>query len=458
MVLIIPDGVTTIGYAAFNNDRFSGSIIIPDSVTTIGGDSFRCCRGFNGIIEIGKGVREIGSCAFDNCTGLTGGLVIPGNVKKIGSGAFAWCTGLNGSLNLSEGLESIGQGAFSNSGLIGAINIPSTVKSIGEDPFPEGITSITVDDNSIFFKEVDNMLIEKDTGVLLTCAKQKTGRLIIPEGVISIANWAFINCTGIVGELAIPEGVEYIGDRAFEGCKLSGNLVFPRSVQRVGSWAFRGCIGVISITVYGYKTLLSSDAFSDHNPDLTMYGYEGSLAEKYASDNGIYFHKFALELNANNGIGNRIILYFRESSCSIPNNLFYRIGYGFCGWNTCADGSGTYYSDGYMFEKPACIELYAQWNKLSKSLWIPRQVERIEDETFFDTNAEFVILPTTCKEVGNLAFANCENLYQIYIQAIDIIIQDNAFSDSPHIVIVTKEGSNAVLFAMEHGIPVFVDE
>ena len=50
----------------------------------------------------------------------------------------------------------------------------------------------------------------------------------------------------------------------------------------------------------------------------------------------------------------------------LPNNTFVRSGYIFNGWNTAANGNGTFYADGISYTAPAdsegqTITLYAQW-------------------------------------------------------------------------------------------------
>ena len=61
--VVIPEGVTAIGYSAFSNRTGLTSVTIPDSV------------------------KEIGHFAFSNCTGLTS-VTIPDGVKEIGGSAF----------------------------------------------------------------------------------------------------------------------------------------------------------------------------------------------------------------------------------------------------------------------------------------------------------------------------------------------------------------------------------
>ena len=67
---VIPEGVTTIGWAAFNYCDDLAGINIPSSVTRIGELAFRHCTGLT-TLTIPSAVNYIGGNAFLYCTGLT---------------------------------------------------------------------------------------------------------------------------------------------------------------------------------------------------------------------------------------------------------------------------------------------------------------------------------------------------------------------------------------------------
>lgn len=68
-ILIIPDGVTSIGNGAFNGCKHLTSVIIPDSVTSIGDYAFSWCLSLTNI-NISNNVINIGRNTFDYCIDL----------------------------------------------------------------------------------------------------------------------------------------------------------------------------------------------------------------------------------------------------------------------------------------------------------------------------------------------------------------------------------------------------
>ena len=85
----IPQGILSIGDAAFGLCDSLTSITIPDSVTSIGDAAFGGCGSLTSI-TIPDGVTSIGDYAFYRCRNLTS-VTIPGSVTSIGDDAFFDC-------------------------------------------------------------------------------------------------------------------------------------------------------------------------------------------------------------------------------------------------------------------------------------------------------------------------------------------------------------------------------
>jgi hypothetical protein len=91
--------------------------------------------------------------------------------------------------------------------------------------------------------------------------------LTIPNGVTSIGNSVFENCSGFTGGLTIPNGVTTIGSYAFFGCSgFTGGLTIPNSVTTINTGAFNGCSQITAIST-SYAT---TPSFSGSNSFANM--------------------------------------------------------------------------------------------------------------------------------------------------------------------------------------------
>ena len=158
--VVIPDGVTSIGYCAFYESGVE-DVTVPKSVTNIGQYAFEGTEWFwkafgdtdyaiiNGImiagyvlydnVSIPEGVTCINERVFDSRkNSLIVSLTLPSSLKIIKDEAFFECP--FESVNIPNGVTSIGDSAFARCPEIETVTIPSSVTHIGDEAFPGGIT------------------------------------------------------------------------------------------------------------------------------------------------------------------------------------------------------------------------------------------------------------------------------------------------------------------------------
>ena len=155
--LVIPNGVTSIGYAAFYSCSGLTSVTIPNSVTSIGIGAFESCTGLKTVINLSnltfsKGSNSNGyiACYADNVYNAPNGSIeddyIFGKPNDIST--LILYLGNETELTLPADYKGesyvIGASAFNGNNTITSITIPNSVTRIGNDAFSncENLTDV----------------------------------------------------------------------------------------------------------------------------------------------------------------------------------------------------------------------------------------------------------------------------------------------------------------------------
>ena len=334
----IEDGVLT---AYTGSDT---SVTIPEGVTVIGDGSSPIFGSNMESVTIPASVTAITDKAFYNCTGLTSVTFAEGSrLKTIGNEAFYAVNQLE-SLTIPEGVTSIGQYAFTAMNKLQTITLPGTLTKVCSGEWfgslfgrgtsggaPVALTSVNITEGSEQYRSHDGAVYSADGKTLIYCpaAKQSIDwlagveeiasyallkttmeQVVLPSGLKTVAEKAFYSaqCTSLkvpesvesigasafynskVKTVSFSEGLKSIGSMAFSECYFPANteLVLPASLESVGGSAF-DCLtdsgGPAVVKVRGMNTVLGS-SFIPNSAKVTLFGLEGSTAQKYAEDLG----------------------------------------------------------------------------------------------------------------------------------------------------------------------------
>lgn len=182
-------------------------------------------------IVVGNGITSIGNNSFRRLVRVYS-VSLPEGIRRIGDKAFYSCWNLQ-SVKIPQSCTRIGVRAFSDCKNLSSIHFPSRLTSLEESSF-EGCVSLT--------------------------------DVVVPGNITYVKKSAFAECDNLINVI-LEEGVEYIGEFAFSGCENLTKVVIPKSVTEIG-WA----------------------SLSNYTPSyMKIYGYTGTVAEKYAKENKLSF-------------------------------------------------------------------------------------------------------------------------------------------------------------------------
>ncbi len=129
---VIPEGITSIGKAAFFGRTDITSAAINSSITAVGDYAYAGCTGLTQVV-VPDTVTSLGKGSFMTCSAVTYAEIGQG-ITAIPDDCFAMCSALE-SLQLPETVTSFGERAFYCCDELTGIFLPETVSYMGADSF-----------------------------------------------------------------------------------------------------------------------------------------------------------------------------------------------------------------------------------------------------------------------------------------------------------------------------------
>lgn len=402
----IPEGVESIGKAAFFNCENITSLTIPESVTDIGLKAFTGCKG----LADADGFVIVNGILFEY-TGSGGEVTIPDTVKKIEKGVFQSCESLT-KITLPEGLTSIEENTFQGCKNLTGVVIPKSVTDIGDDAFYgcEALTDIKIPEGVKSIGE----------GAFKYC--KSLSAVSIPGGVKSIEKNTFGDCDNLK-QVILSEGVESIGEDAFWNCESLKSITIPRSLKRVDEGAFWSCDALKEIHIQDLA-MWAGVHFHGKNSNLLKigYGHHPDLYLNGAPLTEIDFPESASDSKITNfcNINSLVRVTIPEGVTAIGDDAF--------SWcenlesvvlpeSVTSIGKSAFYGcknlKNITFPKALTnIGESAFWNCGSLiTVTIPENVTSIGKRAFQHcTGLTQVMIPDNVKDIGDLAFTGCTNL------------------------------------------------
>ena len=418
---------------------------------------------------------------------IEGDVVIPSSyqglpVTSVASSGFEGCT-LITSITLSNNIKSLEYHAFKGCISLTTVYFSKTVSFLQGVIF-EGclrLERIEVDSQNEHYSSLDGVLFNKNQTTLLRCPLNKRGTYRVPDGVTSIASWAFSHCEFLT-EITLPDSLLVIDYGAFDHCICLLSILVPERVSFIGDNAFTSCLALSSIDVddenthycsvngvlYDYyeEILIAFPAGIkgeyDIEPgtiEIARYAFasctsltsiniaEGVIAiDEYAFDSCSKLTHVTLPSSLVMIRDSAFVYCGALSSITLPKKLTY-LGDGVFEFTTSlssidVDEDNLVYasSGGVLYDKKMEKLLYCPQGK-EGVYSIPEGVLTISAFAFASCNKLVEVdIPSSVTMIYSYAFNHCKSLLSIVVE------EDNPSYSSVDGVLLNKDASNIIHF------------
>ncbi len=374
----VVDGVKVIYDDVFAGGTLTGVVALPEGIGSIGKAAFKEC---NMITEVRfpDTLTEIGMQAFYHCDNITS-VTLGSGVTSIGSYAFYYCEKIVEVVDKSTALTIVA-GEETKNGCVAKY-----AKSVVES---EADSNIAKKDGYIFYNDNGSYALIGYEGAATD--------LVLPENIkdnaYTIEQYAFRNYVNIEG-VTIPYGVTSIGGWAFYGCSNLTSVSIPDSVTSIGTSAFY----MASIETATLPASAIDDVKYGTLKTVKITGGEiayGALDYSYTLESVIIGKDVT-------SIGSRVFY-----CCYNLTNI------------TVEEDNANYKSvDGNLYSKDGTVLVQYAIGKTDASFTIPEGVSKIGEYSFADAYClRSITIPSGVTNIDTQAFYCCYQLIEVIDQS-----------------------------------------
>ncbi|MDR3186372.1 MAG: leucine-rich repeat protein [Christensenellaceae bacterium] len=258
--VIIPAGITSIAFYAFDDLEFLKSVDITDGVISIGSYAFNNCINLVSV-SLPISLQIIDDNAFFNSS--LSHIYIPSNVVKVGS--LASCGPLLGlTLNSTIVLEFPVEFYYISS--LRFILVPDLLLTQYQALY-NAYSSIFYSSDSLSYIDGGFLVERIDNSLFLYRGSSK--HIIIPNELTSIGKEAFKDIT-YIETVTISQSVTKIDSYAFDNCYRLKSVTLPNSLVEINENAFSNCHDLKNITIPSNVALLDGAFNGSYLETITL--------------------------------------------------------------------------------------------------------------------------------------------------------------------------------------------
>ena len=273
------------------------SVQFSGSITTIGKYAFYECRGLTEIL-IPDSIISIGDWAFRRCTALTE-TVIPASITSIGDYAFFECSGPT-EIVIPDNVSSIGDYAFGNCGLTSAEFLGSAPATFGNGVFSGNSSNFTI----FYHSGTTGWTSPKWNGYNAVCRDKITTDFSTLSDSNRNGQGIYFQLNDISLTATVGVGTTASNNAGYDGGQ-NGSIVIPDTVTKdgktynvigVNQFAFANCTWVNTVSIGRYVSAIEPSAFRGCK-NLTAITVDANNLQ-FADQDGVLFDKCGLYLYA----------------------------------------------------------------------------------------------------------------------------------------------------------------
>lgn len=220
-IVIVPNGIKSLGASAFWNNNYIEEVYLPDSLEKFGGDTFYYCKNLRKI-NIPKNVKLMGNNPFAACPNveiinesknyiLKDGMLYNKDMTRV---ICYLQTNKAEKFIIPDGIKYIGKHCFYGCNNLKEVVIPESVIHLENNPFSDCMY-LKVTNNSKCYNFENGIIYNKYKTTILGCLPSThIEELIIPKTVTAIGRNSFWNAKGIK-KLVITRNIDTIGYNPF---------------------------------------------------------------------------------------------------------------------------------------------------------------------------------------------------------------------------------------------------
>ena len=236
--------------------------------------------------------------------------------------------------------------------------------------------------------------------------------IVFAEGVTSIGNYAFSNCTSLT-TINFAEGLTSIGYNAFSGCSALKTLRLPDTLTTIYGYAFSNCTALSEVYLGKSTTTIEVAAFANCSKLTTITLSDALTSVNWSSNYASYFSFYNAPISIVNV----------PSTVTYITDVFYNnistITQFICEDSEFVNGDGYFDDDGILYIKHIYTDTQSLVkcpnSKLVKTYTVLDGTTFINHKAFQNkTSLKEISIPATVTSIGDYAFSGCTNITAAY--------------------------------------------